>query len=83
VLDHVTKLVGGHASIEPLNNANALVGQRERLLALGKLSAGLTHELDNPAAAASRAADTLRERLAGMRHTSWRCLPRAGWIGMP
>ncbi|HET9253570.1 MAG TPA: ATP-binding protein [Pseudonocardiaceae bacterium] len=51
-----------------LANANALVGQRERLLALGKLSAGLTHELNNPAAAASRAADTLRERLAGMRH---------------
>ncbi|MGH3777596.1 MAG: ATP-binding protein [Pseudonocardiaceae bacterium] len=49
-------------------NSNALVGQRERLLALGKLSAGLTHELNNPAAAASRAADTLRERLAGMRH---------------
>jgi signal transduction histidine kinase len=49
-------------------NANALVGQRERLLALGKLSAGLTHELNNPAAAASRAADTLRERIAGMRH---------------
>jgi signal transduction histidine kinase len=51
-----------------ISNANALVGQRERLLALGKLSAGLTHELNNPAAAASRAADTLRERLAGMRH---------------
>jgi signal transduction histidine kinase len=49
-------------------NSNALVGQRERLLALGKLSAGLTHELNNPAAAASRAADALRERLAGMRH---------------
>ncbi|HEY6422746.1 MAG TPA: ATP-binding protein [Pseudonocardiaceae bacterium] len=49
-------------------NSNALIGQRERLLALGKLSAGLTHELNNPAAAASRAADTLRERLAGMRH---------------
>ncbi len=51
-----------------LANSNALVGQRERLLALGKLSAGLTHELNNPAAAAGRAADTLRERLAGMRH---------------
>jgi signal transduction histidine kinase len=51
-----------------ISNTNALVGQRERLLALGKLSAGLTHELNNPAAAASRAADTLRERLAGMRH---------------
>src|SRR6478609_3485054 len=28
------------------------IGQRERLLALGSLSAGLTHELNNPAAAA-------------------------------
>jgi signal transduction histidine kinase len=45
-----------------------LVGQRERLLALGKLTAGLTHELNNPAAAASRATASLRERLAGMRH---------------
>ncbi len=45
-----------------------LVSQRERLLALGKLSAGLTHELNNPASAASRAADALRDRVAGMRH---------------
>jgi signal transduction histidine kinase len=45
-----------------------LVGQRERLLALGKLSAGLTHELNNPAAAAGRAAAALRDRFAGMRH---------------
>ncbi|MFI7351163.1 ATP-binding protein [Streptomyces sp. NPDC049936] len=44
------------------------VGQRERLLALGSLSAGLTHELNNPAAAAVRATSTLRERVAKMRH---------------
>ena len=44
------------------------VGQRERLLALGSLSAGLTHELNNPAAAAVRATAALRDRVAGMRH---------------
>ncbi|MEY9964175.1 signal transduction histidine kinase [Streptacidiphilus sp. MAP12-16] len=44
------------------------IGQRERLLALGSLSAGLTHELNNPAAAALRATSALRERVAGMRH---------------
>jgi signal transduction histidine kinase len=44
------------------------IGQRERLLALGSLSAGLTHELNNPAAAAVRATSSLRERVAGMRH---------------
>jgi signal transduction histidine kinase len=49
-------------------NAQELIAQRERLLALGKLTAGLTHELNNPAAAAVRAAETLRERFAGMRH---------------
>ena len=43
------------------------VSQRERLLALGSLTAGLTHELNNPAAAAVRATASLRERVAGMR----------------
>ncbi|WP_028809051.1 ATP-binding protein [Streptomyces sp. 351MFTsu5.1] len=43
------------------------VGQRERLLALGSLSAGLTHELNNPAAAAVRATASLRDRVAHMR----------------
>jgi len=48
--------------------ANQAVSQRERLLALGSLSAGLTHELNNPAAAAVSATSALRERVAGMRH---------------
>ena len=43
------------------------VGERERLLALGSLTAGLTHELNNPAAAAVRATSDLRLRVAGMR----------------
>jgi signal transduction histidine kinase len=45
-----------------------IVGQRQQLLALGALSAGLTHELNNPAAAAVRATSALRDRIAGMRH---------------
>ncbi|MFC9748388.1 ATP-binding protein [Streptomyces niveus] len=48
--------------------ANAIVNERERLLALASLSAGLTHELNNPAAAALRATAGLRERVTGMRH---------------
>ena len=48
-------------------NLLEMTGQRERLLALGSLSAGLTHELNNPAAAAVRATVALRERIADMR----------------
>jgi signal transduction histidine kinase len=48
-------------------NIQEAIGQRERLLALGSLSAGLTHELNNPASAAVRATAALRERVAGMR----------------
>ena len=48
-------------------NMYELAGQRERLLALGSLSAGLTHELNNPAAAAVRAAAALRERIGDTR----------------
>jgi signal transduction histidine kinase len=51
-----------------IQNTQQAVGQRERLLALGSLSAGLTHELNNPATAAVRATSALRERVAGMRH---------------
>lgn len=49
-------------------NTQQVINQRERLLALGSLSAGLTHELNNPAAAAVSATAALRERVAGMRH---------------
>src|SRR5215475_6515617 len=51
-----------------MRRTNETLGERERLLALGSLSAGLTHELNNPAAAAGRAVAALRERVAGMRH---------------
>ncbi len=51
-----------------MRNSQYIVGQRQQLLALGALSAGLTHELNNPAAAAVRATSSLRDRVAGMRH---------------
>ena len=50
-----------------MRSSQAAVGQRERLLSLGRLSAGLTHELNNPAAAAVRATAALRERVSRMR----------------
>ncbi|MFI7608335.1 ATP-binding protein [Micromonospora sp. NPDC049366] len=51
-----------------MRDSQTIIGERERLLALGSLSAGLTHELNNPAAAAVRATSVLRDRVAGMRH---------------
>ena len=48
--------------------SQASISQRERLTALGSLTAGLTHELNNPTAATARAASLLRERVAKSRH---------------
>jgi len=44
-----------------------LRGQREKLAALGEMSAGLAHELNNPASAATRAALELGETLAAVQ----------------
>ena len=44
--------------------------QRDRLASLGKLSAGLAHELNNPASAAKRAAGQLRDMLTRIRDAS-------------
>lgn len=48
---------------------------RDRSTSLGKLSAGLAHELNNPASAARRAADQMRHMLAKLRDANsalWR-----------
>jgi signal transduction histidine kinase len=48
-------------------DASNIVERHERLVALGSVTAGLTHELNNPVAAVLRATATLRERLVSMR----------------
>lgn len=45
-----------------------IIGQREHLLALGTITAGLTHQLNNPAAAIARDIAGLRANVGKMRH---------------
>ena len=53
-----------------IREATRFEQQRDRLAALGKLSAGLAHELNNPASAAKRAASQLRDILKRVRDAS-------------
>jgi signal transduction histidine kinase len=53
-----------------IRETTRLEQQRDRLASLGKLSAGLAHELNNPASAAKRAASQLRETLFRIRNAS-------------
>lgn len=60
----VQRLVG--VMSDRVREATRLQQQREKMMALGKLSAGLAHELNNPAAAIRSATKELLERLSLM-----------------
>ncbi len=63
-----TRLVG--LMSDRIREVTRLEQQRDRLAALGKLSAGLAHELNNPASAAKRATSQLRILLKKIRDAS-------------
>ncbi len=64
----VKHLVG--VMTDRVREATRLEQQRDRLASLGKLSAGLAHELNNPAAAAKRASAQLRETIHRIKEAS-------------
>jgi CRP-like cAMP-binding protein len=63
-----TRLVG--LMSDRIREATRFEQQRDRLASLGKLSAGLAHELNNPASAAKRATSQLRDILKKIRDAS-------------
>ena len=62
------RLVG--AMSDRIRETTRMEQQRDRLASLGKLSAGLAHELNNPASAAKRATSQLRDLLKRIKDAS-------------
>src|SRR5438094_4210077 len=68
-MPELTKRLVGVMS-DRIREVTRMEQQRDRLASMGKLSAGLAHELNNPASAAKRAAAQLREVLKKIRDAS-------------
>lgn len=59
-------LAVAQALAERAQNNEGMIRQREKIAALGTLSAGLAHQLNNPASAAARAAGQMHKTLMDM-----------------
>src|SRR5450631_3660552 len=68
-MPELTKRLVGLMS-DRIRETTRMEQQRDRLASLGKLSAGLAHELNNPASAAKRAASQLRDSLKRIKDAS-------------
>src|SRR5437660_9309525 len=68
-MPELTKRLVGLMS-DRIREVTRLEQQRDRLASLGKLSAGLAHELNNPASAAKRATSQLRDILKKIKSAS-------------
>jgi signal transduction histidine kinase len=68
-MPELTKRLVGLMS-DRIRETTRIEQQRDRLAGLGKLSAGLAHELNNPASAAKRATSQLRDLLKKIKEAS-------------